>query len=371
MADRKRKRGPRPGDRDGSGAAAPPPPGPALPTDQSRAARRARERSRRDAMRDAAGAIPFPADVAGAAPAAEPVFFFGFAIPRAKLAFARFWIFGLLAVDAYLQLRHAPRYGAGGFNVGHLAVFDHAAPSRVAVGVAYVVQAVVFGAAALGVGSRLTVGLGAALYAWVYFASQLDSYQHHYLMALVLALSIAVPWFRPRGTAAADGDRPVVAWAVRVILLQLAVLYAWAAVAKLEASWLDGSALRAALHTGAMRELIEDTVGFSVTAGAVLGAEVFLAATIWNRRMWPFAVIVGVGLHVGIAVSGLEIGLFSWLMVAFYVLIVPDRWFVAAWRAVRPAAVIARVERALATADASGAVAVAAGAAFALAVVLA
>ena len=148
------------------------------------------------------------------------MFFFGFVVPRAKLAFARFCFFGLLAADAFLQLRHAPRYGAGGFNVSHLP-FTDAGPGRVAVGAAYLVLASLFGAIAIGVGSRVTVALAAAIYGWVYFGSQLDSYQHHYLMVLVLIVAVGVPWFRPRGTARASGAEPVASWAVRLVLIQL------------------------------------------------------------------------------------------------------------------------------------------------------
>src|SRR5437762_505916 len=48
---------------------------------------------------------------------AEPAFWFAFDVTWAKLALARVVLFGLLAIDALLQIRHAPRYGVGGFNV--------------------------------------------------------------------------------------------------------------------------------------------------------------------------------------------------------------------------------------------------------------
>src|SRR6185503_13554204 len=245
----------------------------------------------------------------------EPVFFFGFTIPRAKLAFARFWFFGLLAADAFLQLRHAPRYGAGGFNVSHLP-FTDAGPGRVAVGAMYLLLASLFGAAALGVGSRLTVAIAAAVYSWIYFGSQLDSYQHHYLVAMVLIVSIGVPWFRPRGAARADGAQPVASWAVRLILVQLAVVYFWAAISKLDTRWFDGSTLRAAmLSSDTIHDLIDRGVGFRAASIIVIVTELVLAATIWNRRLWVVALPLGVAMHVGIAFTSLEIGLFSWLMV--------------------------------------------------------
>jgi hypothetical protein len=36
------------------------------------------------------------------------------------LALFRLLFFGVLAVDMWLQVEHAPRYGAGDFNVSHL-----------------------------------------------------------------------------------------------------------------------------------------------------------------------------------------------------------------------------------------------------------
>jgi hypothetical protein len=272
----------------------------------------------------------------------EPVFFFGFTVPRAKLAFARFWFFGLLAADAFLQLRHAPRYGAGGFNVSHLP-FTDAAPGRVAVGAAYLLLASLFGAIALGVGSRVTVAIAAAIYGWVYFSSQLDSYQHHYLMVLVLIVAVGVPWFRPRDARRADGAEPVKTWAVRLILLQLAIVYLWAAISKMDGRWLDGTTLRGAVSDGRVHDLIDRVTGFRGGSIAVLITELVLAATIWQRRLWPIALPLGVGMHVGIAFTDLEIGLFSWLMVALYVLIVPDRVFLALWRRLSPAPFLDRV----------------------------
>jgi tetratricopeptide (TPR) repeat protein len=258
------------------------------------------------------------------------VFFFEFALPQVKVTFARFWIFGLLAVEAFLQLAHAPRYNAGGFNVAHVGALDDLAPGRVAVGVIYLLQTYLFAAIALGAGGQLLIAVAAVLYAWVYLSSQLDSYQHHYLTLLVLALATMVPWFRPPD----DGARPVRAWALRLILIQIGIVYLWAAIAKLDGSWLDGSALAAQLTAGSLRSLIERTIGFPAASQVIVAVESFLAVGIWCRPLWPYALPLGVALHVGIAFTNFEIELFSWLMVALYLLIVPDRWFIAAWRRV-------------------------------------
>jgi hypothetical protein len=295
---------------------------------RSRTDRRAEQRARR--KRDARAKQPpavSPA-AAGEAPP-EPAFFYGFATTHAKIAFARFWIFGLLAFDALRQIPHAPRYRAGDFNVGHIPGLDGLAPGREAFVAIQIAFAFVFGAIAAGVGSRITVAIAAVGYAWVYLSSQLDAYQHHYLVGLVLGLAVFVPWFGDR-----DGprDAPVRTWAVRVILIQLGIVYLWAAIAKLDPRWLDGTALEAQLGESAGRTIIE-AVSFRIAAIAIVVVEMFLAFAIWIPRLWPFALLAGVALHAGIATTNLEIGLFSWLMIAFYVLIIPERWFVffASW----------------------------------------
>ena len=63
-------------------------------------------------------------------PVKEPAFWFGFEVTWRKLLIARVVVFGLLALDAVLQVRHAPRYWAGDFNVGQLPLFDELAPGR-------------------------------------------------------------------------------------------------------------------------------------------------------------------------------------------------------------------------------------------------
>jgi hypothetical protein len=46
---------------------------------------------------------------------------------------------------------------------------------------------------------------------------------------------------------------------------------------------------------------------------------------VWFRRTWWLAAPLGLLFHLGIVASGLEIGLFAWLMIGFYTLVVPDR----------------------------------------------
>jgi vitamin K-dependent gamma-carboxylase-like protein len=262
-----------------------------------------------------------------AAPAEEPVFWFGFEVAWAKLALARVVVFGLLAVDAVLQIRHAPRYGAGGFNVAQLPGLDWLGASRGAYGTAELVNAYLFVLIACGLATRWLLPIATTIYAWLYFGSQLDSYQHHYLVAMILLVACFVPWQRPTGDAAPE--TPIRAWAVRVILVELGILYLWAAISKMNHAWIDGTTLSGQI-AGTLRSMIDGTVGIAVAAVIVIVIELVLAATVWLKPAWRFAAPLGIALHVGILASGLEIGLFAWLMLGLYVLIVPDRIWVEA-----------------------------------------
>lgn len=251
----------------------------------------------------------------------EPTFWFGFEVSWAKLALGRFVLFGLLALDALMQIRHAPRYGAGGFNVAQLPLLDGLGPGRISYGVGELVNAWLFTLAAFGVATRWVLPVATAIYAWLYFGSQLDSYQHHYLMSLVLVCACFVPWQRPRDATPATR---VASWALRLILVEIAIMYLWAAISKMNTAWVDGSTLSTQI-IGPMRRLVDGTVGVPFASKLVIVVELSLATMIWQPRLWKIAAPLGIAFHLGILFSGLEIGLFAWLMIALYAFIVPDR----------------------------------------------
>jgi len=246
-----------------------------------------------------------------------------FELSWAKWTVFRFVFFGLQAVDAFWQVGHAPRYGAGGFNVQQLPGALLPEPSRVGMTFVYGALCVLFALIAQGAVVRWALPLATALYGYAYFVSQLDSYQHHYLIWLVLVLLCLVP---TRPDPSPGRVAWVRAWSLRLLLVQLGLVYAWAAFAKLDGVWLDGSALARQVHTGWIRSQLE-SVGYAPVAIAVLAVEITLAGTVWLRRAWPIAVPLGFGMHVGIELIGLDIGLFSYFMMALYLLLLPDAIF--------------------------------------------
>ncbi|MEZ4403118.1 MAG: HTTM domain-containing protein [Kofleriaceae bacterium] len=261
-------------------------------------------------------------------------------VPWTTWVVFRLVFFGLHAVDAFLQISHAPRYGAGGFNVPHLPFPPLPDPSRAGMTFVYGTLAIGFALIALGVGVRALLPLVAALYGYAYFVSQLDSYQHHYLMWLVLVILCFVP--TAPTSVGADGRGWLRAWALRLVLAQLAILYLWAAIAKLDPAWLDGTLLAQQIKPGRVRRLVA-AIGFATMAKLVLATELALAATVWTRRLRWVALALGLGLHVGIELVDLEIGLFSYFMVALYLLLAPAA--VPALLAQTGAAVIAPLGR--------------------------
>jgi hypothetical protein len=310
-------------------AASAPPPQPAEKSEPQRIEERkplSRGAQRRQAARTVRAADP----VSTLGPAVEPTFWFGFDVPWAKLVVARVVVFTLLAIDALLQIEHAPRYGAGNFNVAQLPLLDALAPGRVLYSASQLVLAYVFVLSACGVLTRYVLPIATAIYGWLYFSSHLDSYQHHYLVWLLLLLGCFVPWQRPTGATPAT---PIRSWAVRLIYIQLAILYLWAAISKVNSAWLDGRTLSGQM-TGSIRSMIDATVGIKVASWLVVIAELVLAATVWRKRTWMIAAPLGIALHAGILATSLDIGLFAWLMLGLYILVIPDRvWTYLAERA--------------------------------------
>lgn len=251
---------------------------------------------------------------------------FALEMSTAKLALARFALFAVLVIDAVLQVSHAGRYGAGGFNVPHLPGLP--GPGREAYLFCQCAIACLAAIVAVGAGGRLVPAALSLLYGWCYFGSQLDSYQHHYLAWLIVTLWCFVPAPPILGEAPTRGAPPpafVRSSALRLILLQLGILYLWAAVSKLDPKWLDGTAMSLQIG-GLLREVVDATVGIKIASRLVVVAELGLAVTVWRAPAWRWALPLGLGLHASIAVSGLEIGVFAYLMIALYLLLVPEAW---------------------------------------------
>jgi len=252
-------------------------------------------------------------------------YWFEHEVLRTRLALWRLVFFGLLAVDFwFVLLPHAPRFGAADFNVSQVPFLDPylPMPTPEIVGPLYVLGGLLALAIALGVRPRRCLALLAPIYAGVYAWSQSDSYQHHYLISLLLILALFVP--APAWTLPAAGEPTAIrSWAVRLIYVQIGLMYAWTAVTKHTPVWLDGTTLGQIVTCEPREHLrwLSGVTGWSaeatlaVSSAAVMVGE-YLAGFIYLvRPLW----VVGMGLiplfHLGVEWLGLDIELFSYYMI--------------------------------------------------------
>ncbi len=193
----------------------------------------------------------------------------------------------ILAFDVWLtRIEHSGRYGAGGFNVAHFAWLDAIQPSVTPALTNSVITLTGFLAFALALAPRpprWLLALTFLLYTWSWAMSMLDSYQHHYLLSIVLLAFVFFPRLRkedvvlprapsptpvppvatrenkrskkkPKRAPAPEAPPPpsepaaraptTAAWAYVVLAASVAIIYAYAAYSKTADEWLAGAALQ-------------------------------------------------------------------------------------------------------------------------------
>ena len=251
-------------------------------------------------------------------------------------AFFRMAFFVVLGVHAWFSVAHAPRYGAGGFNVSHLAFWPEilSSPTRPAMLYLLVGTSFLAFATAMGRARRHVIALLFGGFSLGYFSSQLNSFQHEYFLCWVLGLLIFFPW---EPTAEKRSVVP------RLLLLQISFVYFWAAISKFDPGWLSGQTLALQIQDGPLFYLSQwvqkPAHGEGLKLGAELGwfdtalpkliiaTELFLAIALQVKKLRPVAFWVGVLFHIGIELQGLQIGLFSYFMLSLYILVAPSGWF--------------------------------------------
>jgi hypothetical protein len=130
-------------------------------------------------------------------------------------------------------------------------------------------------------------------------------------------------------------------WALRLMQLQLSVIYLASVVEKLRGhTWRDGSALAYALQLQDYERFSPDWLTASPVVGALatwgtLIVELSVGVLVWNRRLRPYILVAGAALHIGIALT-MRVGYFSAAMLVLYLafvppetaarLLAPERW---------------------------------------------
>lgn len=162
----------------------------------------------------------------------------------------------------------------------------------------------------------------------------------------MLALSLAWLFAAAPFEAVAPGQRGRRAnrWATHMVMLQFAVMYGFAAAAKLTASgggWLDGSVIDRIFRAPEFGRFglsalyvswsaVPDWIAKAIAWGTI-ATEGFIAVALWYRRSWRWAALAVIGLHLGLMLSLRVSILFHLLMIGHLVLFVPDREWLR-WR---------------------------------------
>jgi hypothetical protein len=249
-------------------------------------------------------------------------------VARAEL-FARTFLC-LLAIDAWtIMTRGAGRHGVVDFNVAHFGWLDALLPvpsAGLATGILVASGLLAFASAIAGIRPGPVLALF-ALYTLSWSMSMIDSYQHHYLISLLL-LCLA---FFPRS----DGEQGRYAngFGMGLLLATAAIVYFYTAVAKTDASWVSGHTLRRVGQVEQRIGWLADLTGavglgrdrfFAVAASSVIPLELFLAFAYavavrrdrlrrpWREAVAWMACAGAVGFHAVIATVDPMIGVF-WL----------------------------------------------------------
>ena len=282
-------------------------------------------------------------------------YWFEHSVLSGRLTAFRVVFFGLLAFDAWLlNLGHAPRYGVEGFNVSQIGLLDPwlPVPTPAIITVMYLVSGFLALRAALGIAVRSSVWGTTILWSGAYFWSQADSYQHHYLIALVLVIACAIPWDstasldRPTPKDGAEhpprADTRVKSWGMRLLYVEVAITYYFTAITKMDAHWVDGSTVESLTTGSALVALVRETSAltgltvdslFIVVVYGVIVGEVFAGAVFLWPRLHKIGFFVVPVFHILVEHLGVDIGWFSYYMIAIdVILLMPDSWFAAICR---------------------------------------
>lgn len=258
----------------------------------------------------------------------------------------------MLALDVWrLMIGHAGRYGIDGFNVAHFAWLDALQPQPSAA--SYIAVLMLSGLLALllaltGV-RRGPALILFALYTFSWSMSMLDSYQHHYFVSLVLLCLAFFPRTSARELHPPDSPAPASqppppqppvrehAWGYPLLGASIAIVYAYTALAKVDANWMQGHTM---LRISSAEEVFAPIADLGEWLGlrrqqvwswistlvipqeAALGASYLLAVIHdrapqrWVRVLTTLGFVLALILHVGAEAMGLQIGWFSYYMLA-------------------------------------------------------
>ncbi|KYQ90276.1 hypothetical protein DLAC_11749 [Tieghemostelium lacteum] len=256
----------------------------------------------------------------------------------------RFIFYGMMAIDSWLEIPRASNF-IGQFNLSHFGDWDWF--NRLLTPLLFISSCLVMSILSIGCSLNLQIIrsqpiieplLIAILKGLLVFSSQSDNYQHHYLLVLVLfTLAFETKWYSSsdKDSAISIPQKNYSSWPLKLLFLELSVLYFWTAIAKMHPSWINGSVLPRMIgpQFQYLAKDLQNLIGYSVEdifqilSISTIASELFLLVSIHIESLKIPSLVIGVSMHWIMGISGLRIGTFSIFMVIFYIPLLPNPFY--------------------------------------------
>ncbi|MDQ3964950.1 MAG: HTTM domain-containing protein [Actinomycetota bacterium] len=186
---------------------------------------------------------------------------------------------------------------------------------------------------AIGLWYRVSTVLFFLGFTYVFLLEQSYYLNHFYLIVLISFLMIFIPAHRSFSVDALE--RPQIrsetapAWALWVLMAQMAIVYFYGGLAKLNEDWFQGEPMRGWMAQGTDFPLIgplftEEWMVYLISYGGLLFDLLVVPLLLWRRtRLIAFAFALGFHLMNS---QLFTIGIFPWLAIAATMLFFPPSW---------------------------------------------
>eukprot|EP01006_Ploeotia_vitrea_P010648 TRINITY_DN27626_c0_g1_i1.p1 TRINITY_DN27626_c0_g1~~TRINITY_DN27626_c0_g1_i1.p1 ORF type:complete len:594 (-),score=6.48 TRINITY_DN27626_c0_g1_i1:117-1898(-) len=302
-------------------------------------------------------------------------YWFGFSVPYCSLCLLRFFFYGIFSFDMWCQIPRAPKFSIHSFNVAHFGLLDTVIDTVDSVAgltdglwcgimlTCWTLQSLIAARIAINYHHRLeALVLLPMLNGFTYFVSQTDNFQHHYLLFLCLVVFGLIDWhnlhlFSTHGLGVPSvgwlGFRvrtvhrrvlhPIMVWPLRLLYVQVGVVYLFTIVTKVtDPAWtgnylytIVGPNLRRWVHGIATSIGVDETLLWWSQGWIVVVLEAALAFYLltlpsrWFNNspfLRFFMCCMGWLLHYVFDLSGLQVGKFSWYMCCLYIPLIPTEF---------------------------------------------
>jgi len=187
--------------------------------------------------------------------------------------------------------------------------------------------------AAAGLFYRVSSALLFVAYAYTFLLEQSVYMNHHYLMVLLAFLLACLPAHRAFSLDRARGavtESSVPLWSIAILRFQLAIVYLFGAIAKLNSDWLRGEPMYSTLIAQpadfpAVAALVPPQVLALGIAYAGIAVDLAIPLLLCRRRTVVWGIALAASFHL---LNGLflRIGVFSWLMTGAVLIFLPPDW---------------------------------------------